>query len=112
MLVMLYFMIYRPQKKQEKKDAAIDVYKRQALQDIRNVIGRRWPAAKLLLCPVNVQGFEAAQDVYKRQAGMRAPKAATISRVISAVPSRISTVTGDWTLARSRRSFTFRFRCV
>jgi exodeoxyribonuclease VII large subunit len=29
-----------------------------ALQDIRNVIGRRWPAAKLLLCPVNVQGFK------------------------------------------------------
>ena len=33
------------------------------MQDIRNVIGRRWPAAKLLLCPVNVQGFEAAQQV-------------------------------------------------
>ena len=32
-----------------------------ALQDIRNVIGRRWPAAKLLLCPVNVQGFEDSQ---------------------------------------------------
>ena len=34
-----------------------------ALQDIRNVISRRWPAVKLLLCPVSVQGFEAAQDV-------------------------------------------------
>ncbi len=34
-----------------------------ALRDIRNVIGRRWPAAKLLLCPVNVQGFEAAQQI-------------------------------------------------
>ena len=34
-----------------------------ALQDIRNVIGRRWPAAKLLLCPVNVQGFEAAEEI-------------------------------------------------
>ena len=33
------------------------------MQDIRNVIGRRWPAAKLLLCPVNVQGFEAAQQI-------------------------------------------------
>ena len=34
-----------------------------ALQDIRHVISRRWPAAKLLLCPVSVQGFEAAQQV-------------------------------------------------
>ena len=34
-----------------------------ALQDIRNVISRRWPAAKLLLCPVRVQGFEAAQQI-------------------------------------------------
>ena len=34
-----------------------------ALQDIRHVISRRWPAAKLLRCPVSVQGFEAAQQV-------------------------------------------------
>lgn len=34
-----------------------------ALQDIRNVIGRRWPAVRLLLCPVNVQGFEAAGEI-------------------------------------------------
>ena len=36
---------------------------KKSLQDIRNVISRRWPAAKLLLCPVSVQGFEAAQQV-------------------------------------------------
>jgi exodeoxyribonuclease VII large subunit len=34
-----------------------------AVQDIRNVIGRRWPSVRLLLCPVNVQGFEAAQEI-------------------------------------------------
>ena len=34
-----------------------------ALQDIRNVIGRRWPNVKLLLCPVMMQGMEAAPQV-------------------------------------------------
>lgn len=34
-----------------------------ALQDIRNVLSRRWPMVKLLLCPVNVQGFEAADQI-------------------------------------------------
>lgn len=34
-----------------------------ALQDIRNILSRRWPAVRLLLCPVNVQGFEAAKEI-------------------------------------------------
>ena len=34
-----------------------------ALQDICNVIGRRWPSVKLLLCPVMMQGMEAAPQV-------------------------------------------------
>ena len=34
-----------------------------ALQDIRNVISRRWPGIRLLLCPVMVQGFEAASQI-------------------------------------------------
>lgn len=34
-----------------------------ALQDIRNVLCRRWPLTKLLLAPVNVQGELAAQEI-------------------------------------------------
>ena len=40
-----------------------------ALQDVRNVIGRRWPLAKLLLAPVSVQGAEAEDSIV---AGIRA----------------------------------------
>lgn len=34
-----------------------------AIQDILNVAGRRWPASKFLLAPVNVQGQEAAPQI-------------------------------------------------
>ena len=34
-----------------------------ALQDVCNVISRRWPMTKLLLAPVNVQGLEAEQSI-------------------------------------------------
>lgn len=36
-----------------------------ALQDIKNVLSRRWPSAHLLLAPVNVQGLEAEAQIVK-----------------------------------------------
>ena len=36
-----------------------------ALQDIKNVLSRRWPGALLLLAPVNVQGLEAEAQIVK-----------------------------------------------
>lgn len=36
-----------------------------ALQDIKNVLQRRWPLVKLLLAPVNVQGTLAASEIAK-----------------------------------------------
>ena len=36
-----------------------------ALQDIKNVLNRRWPSALLLLAPVNVQGLEAEAQIVK-----------------------------------------------
>lgn len=40
-----------------------------ALQDVRNVMERRWPLVRLLLAPVSVQGFAAEQSIV---AGIRA----------------------------------------
>ena len=40
-----------------------------ALQDVRNVLSRRWPMVRLLLAPVNVQGLEAESSIV---AGIRA----------------------------------------
>ncbi len=53
-----------------------------ALQDIRNVIGRRWPMVKLLLFPVNVQGFEAADEI--AQAITRLDQSGKVDEIIVA----------------------------
>ena len=52
-----------------------------ALQDIKNVIGRRWPAVRLLLCPVNVQGL-------KRQGRSRRPLPGWTKRVDEIIVAR------------------------
>lgn len=45
-----------------------------ALQDIKNVISRRWPSVRLLLCPVSVQGIEAAGEIANAIARLDATK--------------------------------------
>ena len=47
-------------------------------QDIRNVLTRRWPSAKLLLCPVLVQGEGAAQQIARAVRQLNAAKAADV----------------------------------
>lgn len=34
-----------------------------AIQDMKTVAAKRWPAAQLILCPVNVQGAGAAEEI-------------------------------------------------
>jgi exodeoxyribonuclease VII large subunit len=41
-----------------------------AIRDLRHVIGRRWPAAAMVLRPVRVQGAEAAADIAEAIADM------------------------------------------
>jgi exodeoxyribonuclease VII large subunit len=41
-----------------------------AIRDLRQVIGRRWPAAGIVLRPVRVQGAEAAADIAEAIAAM------------------------------------------
>lgn len=60
-----------------------------ALQDIRNVIGRRWPAVRLLLAPVNVQGFEAAEEI--ADAITRLDKSGLVDEVIARAAYRCKT---------------------
>ena len=50
-----------------------------ALQDILNVMGRRWPEVKLLLAPVSVQGQTAEEEVVR---GIRALERDGRSQVI------------------------------
>ena len=96
-----------------------------ALQDIRNIISRRWPAVRLLLCPVNVQGFEAAKEIaaaidrldksgevdtiiVARGGGSREdlwvfnagslPGQLTVAKRLSSVPSDTRSISRFWTL--------------
>lgn len=50
-----------------------------ALQDIKNVMARRWPLAKLLLYPVLVQGESAAADIVEKLKKMDADGTADVA---------------------------------
>lgn len=66
-----------------------------ALQDIHNIISRRWPAVRLLLCPVNVQGFEAAKEI--AAAIDRLDKSGEVDTIIVAVAAAVGKTSGSST---------------
>ena len=49
-----------------------------AVQDIRNMLSRRWPAAEIVFCPVLVQGEDAAAQLTAAVKLMNAQKAADV----------------------------------
>ncbi len=49
-----------------------------ALRDILNILGRRWPLARVLICPVLVQGAGAAQEIAGAIYELNAKKAADV----------------------------------
>ncbi|WP_419049159.1 exodeoxyribonuclease VII large subunit, partial [Hominenteromicrobium sp.] len=49
-----------------------------AVQDIRNILSRRWPAAEIVFCPVLVQGEDAAAQLTAAMKLMNAQKAADV----------------------------------
>ena len=49
-----------------------------AVQDIRNILSRRWPAAEIMFCPVLVQGEDAAAQLTAAVKLMNAQKAADV----------------------------------
>lgn len=46
-----------------KKIAVVTSHTGAAVQDILNILGRRWPAAEVILCPVSVQGEAAVPEM-------------------------------------------------
>ncbi len=49
-----------------------------AVQDILNIISRRWPVARVVLCPVSVQGDAAASEISAAIAELDAKKACDV----------------------------------